>query len=241
MNASIVIPAHNEQENLPKLLDKLMNLKSALKDSEIVVVDDNSNDKTGFIADSYSKKHRNIRVLHRKKGINGMGAALKDGTKIARGRYVVWVMGDNSDDLSAIPRFIGRLKNGYDIVFGSRYMKGGSRGDLDMFKAMLSSGYTFIANLLFSLKVHDITNAFRGFKKNIMGKIILEEPGFSISPEFAIKAYLAGFKLGEVPTVYTNRVKGVSNFKLYKMTRSYLELYLRLYFRLIIQPLFFKR
>ena len=58
MNASIVIPAHNEQENLPKLLDKLMNLKSALKDSEIVVVDDNSNDKTGFIADSYSKKHR---------------------------------------------------------------------------------------------------------------------------------------------------------------------------------------
>jgi len=224
MNASIVIPAHNEQENLPKLLDKLMNLKSALKDSEIVVVDDNSNDKTGFIADSYSKKHRNIRVLHRKKGINGMGAALKDGTKIARGRYVVWVMGDNSDDLSAIPRFIGRLKNGYDIVFGSRYMKGGSRGDLDMFKAMLSSGYTFIANLLFNLKVHDVTNAFRAFKKEIFNNISLESNDFAISPEFAIKAHLKGYKLGEIPTVYRNRKVGKSKFKMIKMGVTYCKL-----------------
>jgi hypothetical protein len=73
--------------------------------------------------------------------------------------------------------------------------------------------------------VHDITNAFRGFKKTLLNKIKLESSGFAISPEFAIKAHLAGYKLGEVPTVYYDRVEGVSNFKLWKMSLEYLKIY----------------
>lgn len=225
MNVSIVIPAHNEQGNISKLLSDLIKLKRSFKNFEIIVVDDNSSDKTGLIASSYSKKYKNIRVLHRSKGINGMGAALKDGTKAAKGKYIVWAMGDNSDDAATIPKLIKRLNNSYDMVFGSRYMKGGSRGDSNPFKAVLSSGYTFAARLIFGIKVHDITNPFRAFKKQIFNKITLESNDFAISPEFSIKSHLRGYKLGEVPTGYTNRKAGQSKFRIIKMGISYCKLF----------------
>jgi len=225
MNVSIVTPVHNEQGNISKLLDDLIKLKRRLKNFEIIVVDDNSSDKTGLIAHYYSKKYKNIKVLHRSKDVNGMGAALKDGTKAAKGKYIVWVMGDNSDDAATIPKLTEKLKNSYDMVFGSRYMKGGSRGDSNLFKAMLSAGYTFVARLIFGIKVHDITNPFRAFKKEIFGRITLECNDFAISPEFSIKSHLRGYKLAEVPTTYRNRKTGQSKFKIMKMGIAYCKLF----------------
>lgn len=225
MEVSIVVPAYNEQENLPKLMKNLIGLRNSLKDFEIIIVDDNSSDKTGFLADAYSRKHSNVRVVHRSKGLNGMGIALKEGTRAAKGRYIVWVMADNSDDLSTIPRFVGKLKDNFDMVFGSRYIKGGSKGDLDAFKAMLSSGYTLAAGLIFGFKVHDITNAFRAFKKEIFNNIMLESNDFAISPEFAIRAHLKGYKLGEVPTTYKNRKAGATKFRLIRMGIAYCKLF----------------
>jgi hypothetical protein len=139
-------------------------------------------------------------------------------------------MGDLADDTSTYADIVQELKSGSDMVFGSRYMPGGSRGNLDPFKAFFSSWGTMLAKLLFGVPVHDITNAFRGFKRNVFEKIKLDSPGFAISPEFAIKAHLKGFKLGEVPTIYTNRIEGVSSFKLFRMIRSYLGLYFKLIF-----------
>jgi glycosyltransferase involved in cell wall biosynthesis len=177
------------------------------------------------LADSYSRKHKNIKVVHRGKGINGMGAALKEGTRIAKGKYIVWVMADNSDDLNAIPKFVSKLKDNFDMVFGSRYIKNGSRGDLGAFKAILSSGYSFAAGLIFGFESHDITNAFRAFKKEIFNNIALESNDFAISPEFAIKAHLKGYRLGEVPTTYKNRKAGTTKFRLIKMGAAYCRLF----------------
>jgi hypothetical protein len=153
-----------------------------------------------------------------------MGAALKEGTRSARGKYIVWVMGDNSDDLSTIPKFIRTLKNGADIVFGSRYMKGGSGGDLSVIKKILSAGYTIVTKTLFGLKVHDITNAFRGFRKEAYADISPQAADFSISPEFAIKAHLKGYRLEEVPTTYKNRKAGLEKFRMMKMGIVYAKL-----------------
>ena len=225
MNVSIVIPVYNEQGNISKLLDGLIKLKGRLKNFEIIVVDDDSSDKTGPIAHRYSRKYGNIRVLHRSKGVNGMGAALKDGTKAAKGKCIVWMMGDNSDDVATIPRLTEKLKDGYDMVFGSRYMKGGSRGDSNIFKAMLSSGYTFAARLIFGIKVHDITNPFRAFKKEVFSGMALECNDFAISPEFSIKSHLRGYKLAEVPTTYSNRKTGQSKFRIIKMGIAYCRLF----------------
>lgn len=233
MKVSFVIPFHNEEKNCIPMVERVINY--AKKKSlifEVIPVDDRSSDRTAILLTQIARKYRVVKPIYRKhdkeeKG-NTMGRALIAGTKSSKGEYIIWTMGDMADDTKTYGEIINMLEDGYDMVFGSRYMPGGSRGNLDRIKAFLSSWGTRLANFLFGVKVHDITNAFRGFKKEVFDKIKLESTGFSISPEFAIKAHLAGFKLGETPTVYTNRVEGVSNFKMYRMIRSYLFLYWRL-------------
>src|SRR3989339_1298287 len=101
METSIIVPAYNEEGNLSELMDNLIAIK--LENYEIIIVNDNSSDKTASIAESYTRNHKNVSVVHRKEGKNGMGAALKEGTALANGKYIIWVMGDNSDDLKLIP------------------------------------------------------------------------------------------------------------------------------------------
>jgi glycosyltransferase involved in cell wall biosynthesis len=236
MKISFVIPFHNEEKNCPKMINGVLDYAQKNQLSfEIIPVDDRSDDNTKKIIQEMAKKNSCIRPLFRKKDKdekgNTMGKALIEGTEISKGQIIIWTMGDMADDVNSYGKIIQKIKEGYDIVFGSRYMPGGSRGNLDPLKAFLSSWGTLFARFLFGIRVHDITNAFRGFKKGVFDSIHLESSGFSISPELAIKAHLKGYKLGEVPTVYTNRVEGISNFKLYNMTKSYIILFLSLFFR----------
>jgi len=222
---SIVIPVYNEEGNLPSLMDSLIELRDKLKwNCEIVIVNDNSSDNTPEICDKLVNKYNFIIAIHRVKGNNGMGYALIEGTKKANGKNILWTMGDKSDDVNTYDEIIEAL-NKYDVVFGSRYMKGGSRGDLGMEKAFLSEGYTFLCRGIFGIPVHDITNAFRGFKKEVFNNINLESGDFAISPEFAIKSHLKGYKLGEVPTRYTDRKAGKGKFKMMKMGIRYVSLF----------------
>lgn len=231
-SVSFVIPFHNEEDNAGQMIDRVLQFgKSQRWNFEIVPVNDRSSDRTGDILNKYAKKHPNVHPVHRQDGGelgNTMGLALQKGTTATTGHIVIWTMGDMSDDTQTYKDIVDKIHDGYDLVFGSRYMPGGSRGNLDRLKAFLSSNGTLLARLLFGVPVHDITNAFRGFKKEIFTKVKPQGMGFDISPEFAIKAHQHGFKLGEVPTVYTNRERGVPKFKLWKMTRAYLKVYLRL-------------
>lgn len=236
MKISFIIPFHNEENNCLPMLTRVLEFgKKEKLDFEIIPVDDRSSDKTSQIIKFFAAKEARIRPIFRHKSNeekgNTMGKALIMGTKEAKGGIIIWTMGDMADDTATYKEIIKKLNGNYDMIFGSRYMPGGSRGNLDKLKAIFSSWGTILARVLFNVSVHDITNAFRGFKKNVFRSIKLESSGFSISPEFAIKAHLAGFKLGEVPTVYTNRIEGISNFKLYKMTKSYLALYYRLFLK----------
>ena len=95
-----------------------------------------------------------------------------------------------------------------------------------MFKSILSSGFTSISRIIFGIKVHDITNAFRGFRREIFNSIDIKSGDFAISPEFAIKAHMRGYMLGEVPTIYTDRTKGKSKFDMMKMGIKYSKLFL---------------
>ncbi|OGG21565.1 hypothetical protein A3D03_02510 [Candidatus Gottesmanbacteria bacterium RIFCSPHIGHO2_02_FULL_40_13] len=236
ISVSFVIPLHNEEKNILLLIRRIVNFASNKKwNYEIIPVDDRSTDNTASLLKKISRENKRLNPVFRKKSSeekgNTMGRALLEGTLKARGEFIIWTMGDLADDTSTYGKIIDKLETGFDLVFGSRYMPGGSRGNLDPLKAFLSSWGTLLAKVMFGVKVHDITNAFRGFRKNIIPELRLSSNGFSISPEFAIKAYLQGYKLGEVPTVYTNRVEGVSSFKLLKMIRSYLKLYLNLFYQ----------
>lgn len=236
MKVSFVIPFHNEEKNCVSMVKRVVDFGKKNKlIFEVIPIDDRSTDKTAEKLIELSQKYSNVRPIFRKddgkeKG-NTMGRALIVGTKKAAGNIVIWTMGDMADDTKTYIDIIEKINTGYDMVFGSRYMSGGSRGNLDRLKAFLSSWGTRLSRILFGIPVHDITNAFRGFRKEVFDVIRLDSPGFSISPEFAIKAYLTGYKLGEVPTVYTNRVEGISNFKLYNMTKSYLKLYILLFYK----------
>ncbi|MBM3283195.1 glycosyltransferase [Candidatus Gottesmanbacteria bacterium] len=240
MKISFVIPFHNEENNCIPMIERVIDFARKNKLTfEIVPVDDRSSDNTPEILKQFAQKYtNNVFPLYRrnKKGEKGntMGKALIEGTKAATGSQVIWTMGDLADDTATYKEIIAELQSGYDMVIGSRYMLGGSRGNLDPLKAFFSSMGTRLARILFGIPVHDITNAFRGFRKEVFDSIRLDSSGFSISPEFAIKVHFSGHRLGEVPTIYTNRVRGVSNFKLYKMTLSYLGLYFVLFLQYII-------
>ena len=223
MKASLVIPAHNEQDNLEPLLKDIKE-KVEIEDYEIILVDDHSTDDTPQICEQLTKKYPKLKVLRREKGLNGMGYALVDGSNKACGEYIIWVMGDRSDKLESINEMIEKLENGFDIVMASRYMPGGSRGELEVDKAMYGSTYTKLAKIFFGIQVHDITNAFRGFKNGILEELDIKSGDFAISPEFAIKSAIKGYKMGEVPTTYFNRRAGVAKFNIIKMGIRYLSL-----------------
>lgn len=236
MNISFIIPFHNEEKNCLPMVERVVKFSRQNNLSyEVIPVDDRSNDSTKKILMSLAEKYSTVKPIYRKKDNedkgNTMGKTLVAGTKAAKGETIIWTMGDLADDTGTYLDIITKIDKGFDMVFGSRYMPGGSRGTLDFVKAFLSSWGTQLARVLFGVPVHDITNAFRGFRKEVFNSIKLKSTGFSISPEFAIKAHMAGYKLGEVPTVYTNRVEGVSSFKLYAMIKNYLKLYFSLFFQ----------
>jgi len=226
MKTSLIIPMYNEEGNAPVILETLIdNISKWKSEYEIIAVDDNSSDKTAQILKDYSRKYDFIVPVIKTDDKRGMGRALIEGMDAAKGDCLVWVMGDLSDDLDRIPEFVKKLQEGYDIVFASRYMSGGSSGDLDRIKAFLSSRFTVFTSILFGIKVHDITNAFRGFKKELKDKIQLESRDFAISPELAIKAHLLGYKLTEVPCSYKTRTVGKTKFNIIKMVLKYFTLF----------------
>ncbi|MFH0863357.1 MAG: glycosyltransferase [Candidatus Altiarchaeota archaeon] len=231
LKLSVVVPAYNEEDNLHPLVNDIL---EALGDgpSEIILVDDNSSDGTADLCDNLAASNPRISCIHRRKGDNGMGYALIEGSRAAKGEYVVWVMADRSDNLVSIREIVKKLDEGFDMVVASRYMSGGSRGELGIDKAMYGSTYTKLARLIFGLPIHDATNAYRGFRRKILEKAKIESGDFAISPEFAIKAHLAGFRLSEVPTTYFDRRAGQPKFNMLRMGLRYVSLFrLRLGYR----------
>lgn len=232
MKVSVVIPAHNEKENIRLCVQRLVQLRhTTCWDCQIIIVDDHSEDGTRQIADRLSNEYENIIVLHRKTGKRGMGLALIQGTRIAKGEIIIWVMADCADDISIIPTIVDKIHAGDDMVFASRYMIGGSIGNMGWVKAFLSRWFTIIARYVLGFNVHDITNAFRGFRKSMFESMHLESGDFTISPEFAIKAKLLNFRLGEIPTTYSQRVAGKTKFGIIRMCLKYTKLMILLAWR----------
>ena len=223
MKISIVIPAHNEEDNIANVIDRIEEMLDL--DHELVVVNDHSVDATAQIVAELSRQYNNIKLVENKLE-PGFANALRTGFGNVNAEVVIPIMGDLCDDLTTIKKMFEKMNEGYDIVCGSRYMKGGLRNGGSKFKAFLSCLGGKSIHYLLGVPTYDIPNAFKMYKKKVIDSIDIKSKGFEISMEIPLKAYFMGFKIAEVPTAWQERTKGKSSFKIFKLLPSYLKLYI---------------
>lgn len=223
MKLSVIIPAHNEEENIAGVIEKIESLLEL--DYELVVVNDHSGDKTAAVVSGLSGRYPNLRLVDNP-GPKGFANAVKCGFADSNGELVIPVMGDLCDDLATIPIMAAKIEEGFDVVCGSRYIRGGARLGGSRLKGILSAFAGWSLYYLLGIPTHDIANAFKMYRKKVIDSINIESAGFEISMELPLKAYYAGFKITEVPTVWREREKGRSNFKMFRLAPDYLKFYL---------------
>lgn len=232
---SVVVPAHNEEENLPLVLESLVPALAgapATADYEIVVVNDNSRDRTGAIAESFAQANPRIRVVHRTE-TPGFGNAVKAGLKAARGEAIAPFMGDLSDDPHDLPRMRAKLDEGYDLVYGSRFIPGGGTLGYPRGKRVANRAFNNAVRLLFGVKYHDVSNAFKMYRREVLDAINLdtvESQHFDLTIELPLKAHILGFRAVELPVQWSGRDKGEAKFRLGRMGHRYGRRLLKLFF-----------
>ena len=232
MKLSIIVPAHNEQDNIINVIEKIEH--SLDIEHELVVVNDNSTDATVGLVQRLSRQYGNIKLVHNKSD-KGFANALKTGFDNISTDIVVPVMADLCDDLAAIPKMLNKINEGYDVVCGSRYIKGGARLGGSRLKGFLSFWAGKSLSFLLDLPTHDIANAFKMYRKEVIDNIDIQSQAFEISMEIPLKAYYLGFKITEIPTVWNERTRGQSSFRVLKLLPVYIKLYIWAIFKRLVR------
>lgn len=223
MKLSIIIPAHNEQDNITEVIEKIEGVLDL--EHDLIIVNDHSTDATRGLVVELSRQLTNIRILDNPLEA-GFANAIKAGLVSVRTEVVLPVMADLCDDLNTIKEMLAKISEGYDVVCGSRYINGGARLGGSKIKGFFSSFVGRSLYFLLGLPTQDIANAFKMYRKEVIDAIEIESKGFEISMEMPLKAYYLGFKITEVPTVWRERTKGKSSFKMFKLLPNYLKFYL---------------
>lgn len=223
MKLSIVVPAHNEEENIGQVIEQIEN-KIKLP-FDLIVVNDHSLDTTAGIVLDLAKKYSNISLVENNLAA-GFANALKTGLGRVKTEVVVPVMGDLCDDLETIPLMFDKIKEGFDVVCAGRYIKGGGRLGGSKVKGFFSFFVGRTMSMFTGIPARDVANAFKMYRREVIQSINIESTGFEISMELALKAYFKGFKVAEVPTVWREREKGKSSFKMFNLTPNYSGWYL---------------
>jgi dolichol-phosphate mannosyltransferase len=221
---SIVIPVRKEAENIASLFDALAS--TVASNAEVILVYDEEDDPTVPEARRHEGRLACKLTLVRNSFGSGPANALRAGFDAAAGDVIVVVMGDLSDDLQLIDLMVARIQAGDDVVCGSRYMLGGRQIGGPLIKRMLSrlAGVSLWFGV--GLPTHDATNAFKAYRTSCLRSLSIEgDGGFEISMEITVKAWLAGWRVSELPATWTDRTAGTSKFQLWKWLPRYLRWY----------------
>jgi len=212
----VVLPTYNEAGTIGEVVERVL---AASPDVDILVVDDNSPDGTGDLADAIAAREQRVRVLHRPRKA-GLGPAYVAGFKdaLARGYEAIIEMdSDLSHSPDDVPRLVQAAASA-DVVLGSRYAPGGGTRNWSKGRERLSRGGNAYARALLRVPVYDITAGFRCYRREVLEELPLDQissEGYGFQIEMLWRAWLAGFKVVEIPIVFTERREGVS-----KMSRS---------------------
>lgn len=223
MKLSVIIPAHNEEGCIKNVIENVSGgLARAGIDYEIVAVNDNSSDRTPEIIGELSSADKRVRLVNRQPPC-GFGRAVREGLDNMTGEAVVIVMGDESDDPGDIVRYFRKLEQGYDCVFGSRFIKGSLVKNYPAFKLFLNRLANTFIRCLFLLKANDITNAFKMYRAEVIKAVLpLQAVHFNITVEIPLKALIRGFSYAQVPINWYGRTSGVSKLSIRNISRKYL-------------------
>jgi dolichol-phosphate mannosyltransferase len=220
---SVVIPAFNEAENLAVTIPPLIDhLQRANIHHEILVVNDNSTDNTQDVLQQLKLTYPTLRFVSNV-GPNGFGLAVRCGLQAFLGDAVVIVMADGSDLPEDVVAFYQKLQEGYDCVFGSRFIIGGKTIDYPLHKMILNRLANNFIRMLFQIRYNDITNAFKCYRRHVIaGLHPLLAHHFNLTVELPLKSIIRGYRYAVVPNAWFNRKKGVSKLKIREMGSRYL-------------------
>jgi dolichol-phosphate mannosyltransferase len=231
VHVSIVLPTYNEKENLPQVVQKLLNVfDNHHVKGNIIVVDDNSPDDTGKLADQIAAKEQRVQVIHRK-GKMGLGTAYIAGFRHALENNMadlVFSMDcDLSHDPAYIPDFIDMHLKGYDVVVGSRYIEGGGVENWGMHRRIMSKGANLLSSTILGVKVKDMTTGYRCYSGQVLKEIEMDSitsNGYSFLEEVLFLCNKKGFAIGETPIVFIDRTFGSSKLSKNEMWKFFLTL-----------------
>jgi dolichol-phosphate mannosyltransferase len=189
---------------------------------EIVVVDDGSTDETWQILTELQMRLSELNPV-KNSGPHGFGRAIIQGIDNAHGDAIVIMMADESDDCRDVVRYWHLLNEGYDAVFGSRFMKGGGVIDYPWLKLKVNRLANTFIRLLFGVKLNDTTNAFKAYRKTTLdGCRPFLSPHFNLTVELPLKAIVRGYSWTVIPITWRNRRTGVAKLKIKEMGSRYL-------------------
>lgn len=223
MKLSIIIPAHNEEKAVLGTVMRIMKaVESAEINYEIIIVNDNSTDQTEPILIRLSKKYPHIKYINNPKP-NGFGLAVRKGLEHYTGDAVIIVMADRSDNPKDIVKYYHKFMEGYECVFGSRFIRESKISNYPPLKLILNRLTNYFIKMLFLVDYNDTTNAFKGYKREVIdGLKPLVSHHFNLTVELPLKAIVRGYNYTVVPISWAGRKRGIAKFRIKEMGGRYL-------------------
>lgn len=227
---SICIPAHNEEGNIGKTIDIVSQvLRENSIPFEFVIADDNSIDNTAFVIRERMKAGIPIRLVKRSPP-GGFGRALRTCLSHFNGDLVVIVMADMSDDPQDIVKYYRKLCEGYDAVFGSRFIAGSVVTDYPRVKLIANRFGNKLIQLLFRTSHNDLTNSFKAYRAEAIRSVLpLYSSHFNLTIELSVGILVRNFRIATVPINWYGRTWGRANFRIRALGRRYFATLLKMY------------
>jgi glycosyltransferase involved in cell wall biosynthesis len=223
---SIVAPVYNEAENIAQFVRGIE--ANILEPHETLIIYDFPEDNTIPVIKSMGEEAKNVRLVHNTLG-KGVLNAIKAGFAASKGDVIVFMAADCADEPADVPPMVKLIREGADVVAGSRYMPGGAQHGKKLFKQFLSKFAGLTLHHFAGLPTHDATNNFRAYSRRVIELPIETTASFALGIELVVKAHARGWVIKEIPSTWKDRVGGESRFRLFAWLPEYLKWYFMAY------------